>query len=162
MKSNQSITINFHSFVDIITNSSTVIFTYVNSIDAVKEFINEVIANFPGVTVTADELYEFKEVVNPDSLEGPIEEVLEDEDHPQYEALTKIYDDPAYKDTWSGKWNAMKEYAQDNLDVSNLDHWSGYPLETQLRITPKQSTERRTDLGALLEKVFSHEAFRDG
>ena len=49
--------INYHSFVDVITNSSTVIYTYQSGcIPAVKEVLNEML-KLQGETKTADELF---------------------------------------------------------------------------------------------------------
>lgn len=171
MKSNQSITINFHSFVDIITNSSTVIYTYVNSVQAVKDFINEVLASIPNLTVNADDLYEFKVVIGDGTAELTAEGILEDGDHEHYEALTAIAEDPKYAqddeaynyDLYRSKRSAIKQYVKDNIDPDDVpeDPWGERFDETELVLIPKQAGERRTDLGKLLESVFSHEATRD-
>jgi hypothetical protein len=161
----KTIRINPHSFVDIITNSSTVIYTYVQSIDAVKEFINEVLANIPNLTVTADDLYEFKKQLrDPESIAWRI---LEDPDDPHHKALNEInekasWGEPGYKD----KWEEINAYVLEHIDpdTDRYDDWdSDFSPETELVMIPKQSRdEAREDLGELLDSIFSHSAFRDG
>lgn len=156
------IRINFHSFVDIITNSSTVIYTYVNSEGAVKEFIDAVLqisgAYDASGGVTAEDLYEFKIVLGTGALERILEEILEDEDHEHYEALNTIYEDPQYEDTWGKKWDILLDYVKEHIDVADApSDYDGFAPETELVLVPKKPGYRE-DLGALLEKVFTHEA----
>jgi hypothetical protein len=160
------IRVNFHSFVDIITNSSTVIFTYVNSVDAVRQFIDAVLeisgAYDASHGITADDLYDFKIRLDPDSLEHLLESALEDEDHEYHAALSAIDTDPQYEDKWLEKWETMLNYLADNIDPDDAPtNYDGFDAETQLVITPKKPGYR-DDLGKLIAKIFSHEATRDG
>lgn len=53
------IKVNFHSFVDLITNSSTTIYTYQNSIEQTKELVQEVL-NICGVKdKTPDDIFNY-------------------------------------------------------------------------------------------------------
>ena len=156
----KTISINFHSFVDIITNSSTVIYTYVGNVDAVKEFINEILAGVDA-DVTADDLYEFKVALADSAAEGIVDNILddEDEDNPHYRALKKINDLDL---GWRDKNKAFAEYVSANIPVEDApENWQGFPAEEQLLLIPKLENTRK-DLGALLEKVFRHDGAYDG
>ena len=160
----RTLRVKLHSSVDIITNSSTVIFTYVNSVDAVKEFIDEILGGLPAVSLKADDLYEFKVVLSSNALEVMADKILDDEDveNPHFLALKEIGDDPQYKDKWRERYEAQNNYLRDRVDVDSApEHWSGYPAETELLIIPKGG-DGPNHLGKLLENVFTHEATHDG
>ena len=164
------IRVNFHSFVDIITNSSTVIYTYVNSVEAVKEFINAVLQisgaheNYivESEPVTADDLYDFKTVLSSSAVERVVDFILDSGDHEHYAALNAINEDPKYGG-WGGKWSALRDYVRENVAAEDApyDYYYGNEPETELVITPKKPGYRE-DLGKLLEAVFSHRAEYDG
>jgi hypothetical protein len=156
----KTLIINPHSFVDIITNSSTVIYTYVNSIQAVKDVMNAVIAGLPGVTVTADELFEFEEVLDELEYDRYVDDVLDDEEHKHYEKFSKIHDNENL--SWSEKREKCRDLCLElGITAKEVpDRWNDFPAETRLKVTPK-FPEGREDIGDLLMNVFSHEADRD-
>jgi len=148
--------------VDIITNSSTVIYTYVNSVDAVKEFINEVLKSLPNVTLTADDLYEFEVQFSDAGAERVADIVLYTETHKHYDERTVI-NQRVYPD-WKSKRQARIDYVRENMSHEDeySDGWDAYYPETELVLRSKVSENQRDDLGKLLENVFSHEANYDG
>ena len=164
---NQSITVNLHSFVDIITNSSTVIFTYAaaNAEQMVKNLINEILSNVDGSTLTADDLYDIKTVINPDEYEGVVDSLLDDVPE-KYEQLVADINELRGED---GYWKHMKEISallEDRLSFDEIESllstsWHDFGVETKIKITPQQNN-KRDDLGQLLENLFYHEATRDG
>jgi len=94
------ITLKIHSLVDVITNSSTTIYTYHDGcIVPAKELIAEIIKHL-GETRTVDELFNFK-IVDPygdeEELEEDEEELDEndleddDDDEDQHDAVLRIY-----------------------------------------------------------------------
>lgn len=156
------LTVNLHSFVDIITNSSTVIYTYVNSVDAVKEFINEVLKSLPNVTLAADDLYEFEVQFTENGAEHVAEIVLNTPTHKHHDELTVI-SQWVYPD-WKAKRKALADYVRENMSYKDeySDGWDTYYPETELVLKSKVSENQRNDLGKLLENIFDHTAEYDG
>lgn len=77
----KTVKIKFHSFVDVITNSSTVIYTYQSSaIEPVKEVLNEIL-RLQGVNKKADDLFYFGVFCDSDVYEESKECPFKDEDY---------------------------------------------------------------------------------
>jgi hypothetical protein len=150
-----------HSATDLITNSSTVIFTYSgNSGKAMEEMINEIFKTF-GVGKTCDQVF--------DSV------VLCDDDY--------IYSE--YISSLAENGEAYPEGIDDNTDVNQIvedvkigktpkpdwfkkveeqeDLWSYYTPSTYLYLIPKEKEYEK--LGKLITSFLystNHEATRDG
>lgn len=143
-----------HSVVDLITNSSTIIFTYSEgSIPALKELVNDMLLVFERaetfddifyIDLFLEEDYQYNEYVCENYPEINLDEI--DLDELKKKILTRV----EIKPQWM-------------IDAENSEHWSGYNLATVIEIIPKD--KRYADLAnSLLKYLYStsHEAFRDG
>ncbi len=59
----------FHSIVDVITNSSTVIFTYQNSVSASKELVAEIL-KMSGSSLSPDDVFYYGTFLDEDEYDG--------------------------------------------------------------------------------------------
>lgn len=95
---------NIHSTVDLITNSSTTIYTYQNSITQAKELVQEML-NLCGITdKTPDDIFHYGVFCSDyrylDKLNDVDEEYDEDEENEAFKGLPKVtaeYNTPEYK-----------------------------------------------------------------
>ena len=127
---NKTIIMKIHSIVDVITNSSTVIYTYQDdSIEPAKELVNEML-KLSGITdKTADDIFFFNALYDLD--------ILYDLYHNNI--------DPEYKDNYDKVDSYIMNCIQNN-DIPNWmipndsDDYSGYdlPRATELHITAKE------------------------
>lgn len=135
----QTIKIKLHSSVDLITNSSTVIFTYSEgSLQAVKDLVNEILKVFEKEETFDDIFYA---AVLPDEYDG-------DQDIPH-------------------NWKELEiQYVKGEIEKQNwmknscYDYYDG---DTSLHLIPKN--EKYSELSKkLLKYLYStnHEATRDG
>jgi hypothetical protein len=155
------IKIKIHSATDLITNSSTVIFTYSGSSEgALKTMIDEIFKTF-GVNKTCDEV--FDTVVLCESSE-PYSEYFaslseEGDTYPEgFGADTDV--DQLYRDVEAGKTPKPQWF---NDVEEKEDSWSYYTPSTYLCIIPKQEEYKK--LGELINAFLystDHEATRDG
>lgn len=151
------IKIKLHSSVDLITNSSTVIFTYSGgSLGAVKDLVNEMLKTF-GKEESFDDVFYAGVFLDDDSS------YLESEDCP--EEFTK--------NKWKENEDNFNKFKLDILkgeykkpkwmnDVEDGDGY-GYSPSTSLELIPKD--EKYSNLASALLKYLystSHEATRDG
>lgn len=147
-----------HSVVDLITNSSTVIFTYSEgSLPALKELVNEMLKTF-GRTEKFDDVF-YADVF------------LEDDYHyiEYYEASDEVesYENVDYNYIQKMKQHILTgEIAKPKwmLDAEDgEDSYSYYRYPTTLEIVPKE--EKYKELADLLLRYLystDHEATRDG
>jgi len=135
-----------HSFVDIITNSSTVIYTYVSDLGSVIEFVDAVLQSVPNNALKADDLFEIKEVIVSPNL--VVDCILNDADNRHHETLSKINKD------LKGSWNDLNQYVIHNVSVEEFEHLNNeeYHLETGVYIKPREGTS--PEFGSLLNRVF--------
>lgn len=145
------IKLNYHSMVDIITNSSTVIYTYSEgAVDAVKDLINEILL-LEGTYKSADDLFYIDTFLS--DLDGYTESDLwpEDIDSDNIEDFVdKILTKQIEKPDW------LKEIEEDK----DNDY---YPLATSLYIKAKD--KKYSELAnKLLRYLYStnHEAVYNG
>lgn len=97
--------IKFHSFVDVITNSSTTIYIYQNSVDQAKALINEIL-KLMGEKLTAEECFHFGTFCKKDIyLDSDYEEIPEEAD----------YDSPEYEESIAKRDAYIKELIQNIL-----------------------------------------------
>lgn len=145
----ETIKIKLHSSVDLITNSSTVIFTYSGgSLQAVKDLVNEMLKVF-GETKTFDDLF-FAGVFAKDTYI-----YKEFEGFPEGTDLDKLIEDILTGKEEKPKWMIEAEESDSCCDY--------YSPSSTLYLTAKD--EKYSELAnKLLKYLYStdHEATRDG
>jgi len=155
----KTIKLKIHSSFDLITNSSTVIFTYSDgSLTAVEELVNEMLKVFNSdktfndifyADVFLEDDYNYYEWMDEEELEQyglPTENTLDYINDIRLKVLKKEIEQP--------EWMKISE---------KRENYSGYPLDTVLELLPKD--EKYIDLSnKLLNYLYStsHEATRDG
>lgn len=135
--------INPHSIVDIITNSSTVIYTGVtdNAAEMVRGIIKHVL-EISGSDKTVDELFDIS-VVNLSAIEEEMEE---------YE-----YGSPEHDVLWD-KYNELRRSGQHQVDVENLkDMDMGVYNKSRIMVSTKRSSKTNI-ISDLLSQIFVVEA----
>lgn len=155
-----------HSFVDIITNSSTVVYTSTNAngIQMVKDIVNEIISAVTTTSINADDLYDINIVPADHVYETAIDTILSDEGHEHHDRLQKIYDDTDAVG-WRERKRLLTEYVQEHFDPEQLynmcdDDWSGYNrYEDKLVIKSKHGQDSVIDKH--LANLFSTVAISD-
>lgn len=156
--------LNMHSVVDVITNSSTVIYTYQDNVKEAKELLQEVL-NLVGNNEKVEDVFNIAVFLEEDYYSDFFEYAEDEEfeipsDFPEHNwkkqnqyisnAIEKVLKGEIDKPQW------MK-------DAEEREDWSGYTHPTSLYITAKDDKYK-----ALAEKALSflnavdHEAFRDG
>jgi len=155
------IKIKLHSITDLITNSSTTIFTYsAGCIEPLKEMINE-IAKTLGSDKTCDEMFDAVILCeDSDTYQSYVDNLIEnDEDYPEgVDESTDI--DKLFEDVKSKKVEKPKWFEDVEEDESRCDY---YTPDTFLYLIPKDEKYRK--MGELIESFLyspSHEATRDG
>lgn len=152
--------IKLHSSVDLITNSSTVIFTYSEgSLQAVKDLVNEMLKVF-NQNLTFDDLFYAGIFVGDDYY-------FESEDFPQFEDIKDYKEiEKLQREYLSNlKLQILKdEIEKPNwvIEVEKLERCD-YPIGTYLELAVKD--EKYSELAnKLLKYLYStdHEATRDG
>jgi predicted HTH transcriptional regulator len=167
------IILKIHSSVDVITNSSTVIFTYQDSISQVKELVDEIIKISGKKDISADdvfhygvfcETYKYKDYIedNDHSIEGYPKITIEW----STETKDEYYKQREVQDKWIEdlKLSIMKSEIEKPDWMTNAEEgdWS-YDPDRYLNIIPKN--EEYKDLADKLIKFLNspdHEATRDG
>ena len=158
--------LNIHSIVDVITNSSTVIYTYQNGVKEAKELLQEIL-NIIGEKKEVDDLFSIGVFASDNDIYTEyLSELVEDGDDE--------YPDNYPSDDWKAQDNYIVELKETILkeevkkpewmkEAESKENYDGYTAETSLYISPKD--EKYT---LLIEKMMSflnspaHEAFRDG
>jgi hypothetical protein len=155
---------NIHSVVDLITNSSTTIYTQAKkgSIETVKEIIN-IILKTSESGQTADDLYTF-------DIKAKIDYVYFDEWFA--EKLTDFYDKPSIQTKFHELANEFGYDERDkhfqkyldsigvNLEQYFLESDEENDYNSYLEISPKPGVTSPDNLGELLNKLFTyHESF---
>lgn len=147
------IKIPIHSTTDLITNSSTVIFTYSeNSEGALVEMINEMFNTF-GIDKTCDDVFDTVVLTDKDEYEEHAEEyapVKIDDDE-----LDQLYDDVLNCRINKPDW--FKEVE------GHENSWTYYTPETYLHLVPKKEEYKK--LAELVRNFLysaDHEASHDG
>ena len=150
--------ISLHSMVDVITNSSTVIFvnTHGKTIEYAKDLINSLLS-MSGSDKKADDFFTFELIPTEDSLERVMEYLLEECEHewdsPEYRAKEKEFqkqiDDSLEDGTFDDKFGNY---------TANYNGWE----EGELLITSKSNTGECVKLADQIQKIFSIDGERDG
>ena len=158
------IKIKLHSIVDLITNSSTTIFTYSQgSLGEVKSLINEMLKVFEIPNKTADDLFYFGVFADDYSSAGDRDDDDEENGYPysnaDYEEEERLINDDIMKilkgEMEKPKW--MIDYEETE------DRYNYFTPETSLHILPKD--EKYSELANKLLSYLNsqhHEACQDG
>jgi hypothetical protein len=155
-----------HSVVDIITNSSTVIYTWAaaNAVEMVEDLINEVLSNVTNMTLRADDFYDIEVRVTDNAMESVVDRLLDDGEDEEIAALYEEY--TRRKLGWQEKTKKLAEYVRANYSEDDLERISSDPYgydwmpETEIVVTSKQGIESKID--KILAGLFEHDAIRDG
>lgn len=162
------IKLKIHSFVDVITNSSTTIYSYYSgSIKPVKEMIDAFLEAFKS-SLKADDLFYFGVFCNLDTYEDYHNDLDDEEKDSDFTALTEL----DYTETKLA-WNKFilnimkgdKVKPQWMTQAEEKRDYSGYYPEDELYIVQKINTPEYTKLAQMIDRAISspsHEAFRDG
>lgn len=142
-------TIKIHSITDLITNSSTTIYTYSGaSKQAAIDMINEFFKVF-NINKKAEDCFIFT--------------VTLEDDYRYYEKCPEDITEEQAKIIVEEVTNGKIEKPQWMSDIEDEEDWSYYTPPTTLNVIPK--SEEYEALGRQLHKFLystSHEAFRDG
>jgi len=145
-----------HSSVDIITNSSTVIYTCVANLGIVYDIIDEVL-KIAGNQNMAQDLFEVREIPN---LSLICDNLSEEEIKENYPTLLE-----ASKLPYGEQTKALQQVVIDNPDVDFMkmaeDHSEYGQVESGLLITRKDNNED-TGIGKMLEQIFTSDGSYDG
>lgn len=161
----ESIKIKLHSMTDLITNSSTVIYTYSDaSKEACEKMIDAIFETF-GIDKKCSDVFTLKvetedisQYLNSPHSDDVPKDMLTESKYGQYfnsEKLSELRDSVSRGEVEQPQWLTDEiEHAEDSRDC---------PLETTLVITPKE--EKYAKLAELIRKFLystDHEATRDG
>jgi len=153
--------VKIHSTTDLITNSSTVIFTYSEGSEgSLKEMVNEIFKTF-NINKTYDEVFNTVVLCEDEYLYGEYIENLEDDGDDLPEGITEETDiSKLVDDVKSGKLEKPKWFN----DVEEKDnHCDYFRASTTLHIIPKLAEyQKLADLIQIFLYSTSHEATRDG
>lgn len=151
--------VKLHSFVNEITNSSTVIYTYMdNCVTPMKELI-ETFARTFGIEASADDMFSISVLPDKDYIMDRVcdepEEYEGVPDGMSYEATGRWIND-LFEDVAHGR-KELPEWAKE------IRNWNDYEIDTELYLVPKD--EKYGPLGEALIKLLrspQHEACQDG
>jgi len=152
-----------HSMVDVITNSSTVIYTWTNgdkSIAVAKEMIDYILS-VAGSDKKAEDLFEFTIDYTEDALESIAEDMLESE---EFEELNSMPNET--REDWDNQYakaieifRAMSKDQQERYATNYLN----FPRNEDLIIKPKDNTDIETlSLCRVFKDIFEQDGTRDG
>jgi hypothetical protein len=163
----EPIRISLHSVTDLITNSSTTIYTYSENSEETCRKMVDAILKAVGSKKTCDEMFALMVSVDEDSIVSAADAVDEDDDP---------LDMPV--ELIKGTHDERRKYARKLLDdvalgtvkqpdwlkkIANKDNYNGYREQTYLTLTPKKP-EYAAAARAVREFLYStdHEASTDG
>jgi len=164
------VTIPIHSVVDVITNSSSVIYTQAaaSAATVARKIVNEILAVAGVQGKTADDLFNFDIQIMPDDLQEWLNYYAETDDpgFPNGKALQEA------RELGTGSYQERNQRVQDWLDVNRpavleflndrgASDWDDYPrLVPNLVITTKSGSE--IELSKSVLRMFSIEASYNG
>lgn len=167
-RKNMLIKLKFHSIVDVITNSSTVIFTYQDSVAQAKELIAEIL-KMTGSSKTPDDIFYYGVFCELDSYLDDIEEEFEDDDEELPNGLP-THDDWKTENELREKWllgiitRVIKgEIEKPEWMDSRETNCDEYRKSTELYLIPK--SDEYNELGEKIQKLLgsvSGDGYRDG
>lgn len=158
--------LNVHSIVDVITNSSTVIYTYQDGVKEAKKLLQEIL-NLTNIHKDVDDLFNIRTFLSEyDYYTDYLDERVDDEE--------LEYPEDYPKDDWKKQGEYVNNLIENILKgeaekpewmngAEEQENWSGYTWPTSLYILPKDEK-----YAVLAKKMLAflnssdHEAFRDG
>ena len=155
--------INIHSVASLITNSSTVIYTYSNNSEKeVKELFNQIMKDFDiphtfdelfNTVVLLDELYYYDDYLK---VQPKLMQDWPKDNQDRWEKMRQLYKNVSTFTLPKPDWFFEAE-------KNSRNEYSGYRYPTSLFIIPKDEKYKST-AERLLKFLYSttHEAFRDG
>jgi len=157
------IKIKIHSFVDVITNSSTTIYCQCTdkTIQAAKELIN-ILLEESGSKKTADDLFEFKLVLNEYGIDRFVNEI-EDDNLDDYLKENK-YEKGDTEDTIKLVEKILLDIEEGKVPKPEYDYMqneNGYNQE-DLLITPKGNPKNTINLVEKVKNIFEIDGSYDG
>ncbi|MFA6089871.1 MAG: hypothetical protein WC755_08490 [Candidatus Woesearchaeota archaeon] len=137
----KTIKINIHSFVDVITNSSTMIYVSCNSgtLKTIKELMSLIIKEVD-IDLTADDLFEFK-----------IKRLCTHKETEEEKEFELTYDK-------NGNANFEESFDEEKWDTSS---YNGYNQDS-LYITSKNNKALKIDLADKIQEIFTIDGSYDG
>lgn len=132
----------YHSFTDVITNSSSVLFVSSRNTAAVKSFLTELLLAL-NIKEEVDDLFDI--VVEATGR------------HKSYYIEDKLYNDPKYENMGSVQAEPLieKEYEAALADESlRDDFWDDNPEEYTVTVVPKKSPDNEIDLRTHFQSIF--------
>jgi hypothetical protein len=162
----ESIKIKLHSFTDLITNSSTVIYTYSDGcIEPLENMINEILTTF-NIEEKCNDMFHITVLCNKFSYLESEEDEDEDEEDEEVSSNNKsslCKDKESFDKLWEDIISGKAKKPDWFLKVEEKESYEGYQTSTYLHIFPKQ--EKYTEIAKLIKKFLystGHEATRDG
>lgn len=156
-----------HSIVDVITNSSTVIYTeaHSNTVEMAKTLFSEIL-EAAGSPLTADDVFDFSTQVLPDGDLGEWLDEIESDGHPDdISAWVREIEEIA---GWKERTDRAKELAEQNKDrileyLNELGEsdWDDYPKRL-LHLVVKTKDGKDFPFMEKFEALFAITAYRDG
>lgn len=159
------ISINFHSIVDVITNSSTVIYVQCtsNTIKMTKELINSIL-NIAKSDKMADDLFDFKIVTNE---ENEVDSISDNLDDYEKDALNLGFT----KEDIDGGWEKRLVIAKtiyNAINTGKINEPGGWGKDydgwdtRNLIITAKKDDQFTLNLTEQIKSIFDIDGCRDG
>jgi hypothetical protein len=159
----ESIKIKLHSFTDLITNSSTVIYTYSDGcIKPLENMINEILTTF-NIEEKCNDMFHITVLCDKFSYLESDEDEDEDEEVSSNNKTSLCKDKESFDKLWEDIISGKVKKPDWFLKVEEKESYNGYQTSTYLHIFPKQ--EKYTKIAKLIKKFLystGHEATRDG
>ena len=146
-------TVNVDFFTDIITNSSSVVYSQASGVETMFAFLNDVIKEF-GVDKTAEDIFDVVIVPDMDRLEDWIFSWYDEDGFQE-----KIENLPQENRLGVVKEKAVELASNPNFDMDEIYEYPEYE-ESSYLITTRDGKD--TGLGEKVAKLFTHEAVYDG
>ena len=145
-------TVQLDFVTQIITNSSSVVYSYADD-NAFKQFVNALFKEV-GINKTCDDVFDL--YVLPANLDA----IIEDEKNEEYGELQNLLKEFSWREQAEIAESYILEKLKAGQKVDYGETWFGLPNATRLLVVLKDG--QPTTFGNLVQRVFTHEAFRDG
>lgn len=158
--------IKLHSVVDLITNSSTVIFTYQDSVTETKALVSEILKLSGDAESSPDDVFWYGVFCESDEY---LERLREIEDVPERGNNPHEYGTPSYKlfekkeEDWlrDVQLSIMKgEISQPDWMITIEDGYEGVPLPTYLHLVAKE--QKYEALSDKIRELLSSTEYEEG
>jgi hypothetical protein len=153
--------LNIHSIIDVITNSSTEIYTYVtkDGVEKAHEMINEIL-KVSGSTAKSEDLFDISIV--PSDWDRITERLYDDPESYEYCVDVDVVE-KFYTDIQSLDYKGVRKYEEKHVIPYLMDEnkWEEMKIEelaTSLQITPKDKSKSDKDIWQLFFNLFDQEA----